>query len=168
MRMKEDHMRNGHKPGYNVQISTNNQFIASYSLHSNPTDTRTLIPHLQQHIKAFKQKPANITADAGYGSEQNYQWLENKRITAYVKHNEFDRDQSHKKRDKNKPYAARINLSSNPATNRYRCPGRQRHEKDRRAGSKPTTVATSRPSPAINLRTVHNCRLRCGQCTPEL
>lgn len=35
-------------------------------------------------------KPANITADAGYGSEENYQWLENKRITAYVKHNYFD------------------------------------------------------------------------------
>jgi hypothetical protein len=51
MRMKEDHMRNGQlKPGYNVQISTNNQFVASYSLHQNPTDTQTLIPHLQKHI----------------------------------------------------------------------------------------------------------------------
>jgi transposase len=121
MRMKEDHMRNGQlKPGYNVQISTNNQFIASYSLHPNPTDTKTLIPHLQQHIKAFKQKPANITADAGYGSEQNYQWLEDKRITAYVKHNAFDRDQRHKKRDK-KPYAA-DQFIYNPLTNRYRCP----------------------------------------------
>ncbi len=34
MRMKEDHMKNGQlKPAYNVQISTNNQFIASYSVH---------------------------------------------------------------------------------------------------------------------------------------
>ena len=104
MRMKEDHMRNGQlKPGYNVQISTNNQFIASYSLHPNPTDTKTLIPHLQQHVKAFKQKPANITADAGYGSEENYQWLENKRITAYVKHNYFDRNQ---KAGLHNPFAA--------------------------------------------------------------
>jgi len=32
MRMKEDHMRNGQlKPAYNVQISTNNQYIASYN-----------------------------------------------------------------------------------------------------------------------------------------
>jgi transposase len=32
MRMKEDHMKNGQlKPAYNVQISSNNQFIASYS-----------------------------------------------------------------------------------------------------------------------------------------
>jgi transposase len=33
MRMKEDHMKNGQlKPAYNVQISTNNQYIASYCL----------------------------------------------------------------------------------------------------------------------------------------
>jgi transposase len=121
MRMKEDHMRNGQlKPGYNVQISTNNQFIASYSLHQNPTDTKTLIPHLQAHIRNYGQKPNNVTADAGYGSEQNYEWLENKRITAYVKHNQFDRDQRHKKSDK-KPYAA-DKFIYNPATNRYSCP----------------------------------------------
>lgn len=105
MRMKEDHMRNGQlKPAYNVQVSTNNQFIASYSIHQNPTDTRTLIPHIQQHIKSFRGKPNNITADAGYGSEQNYQWLEDKRITAYVKHNYFDRDQNENLRSKN-PYS---------------------------------------------------------------
>ncbi len=34
MRMKEDHMRNGQlRPGYNVQIGTENQFIVGYSLH---------------------------------------------------------------------------------------------------------------------------------------
>jgi len=121
MRMKEDHMRNGQlKPGYNVQISTNNQFIASYSIHQNPTDTRTLIPHLQEHIRQYGQKPNNVTADAGYGSEQNYQWLEKKQITAYVKHNQFDRDQRHNKRE-SKPYAA-DQFVYNPATNRYSCP----------------------------------------------
>ncbi|WKL05314.1 hypothetical protein Q0F98_14895 [Paenibacillus amylolyticus] len=34
MRMKEDHMRNGQlKPGYNVQIGTENQFVLNYSVH---------------------------------------------------------------------------------------------------------------------------------------
>jgi transposase len=106
MRMKEDHMRNGQlKPAYNVQISTNNQFIASYSIHQNTTDTNTLIDHLQNHIDSYKQKPSSVTADAGYGSEENYQWLENKRITGYVKHNYFDRNQNENLRSK-KPYAA--------------------------------------------------------------
>src|SRR5690606_34907500 len=79
MRMKEDHMRNGQlKPAYNVQISTNKQFIASYSLHQTTTDTNTLQSHISQHIKELGIKPSSITADAGYGSEQNYQWLETK------------------------------------------------------------------------------------------
>lgn len=105
MRMKEDHMKNGQlKPAYNVQISTNNQYIASYSIHQRSTDTNTLIEHLSQHVKNFKQKPTTVTADAGYGSEQNYQWLEDKRITAYVKHNQFDRNSNKTIRDKT-PYA---------------------------------------------------------------
>ncbi len=34
MRMKEDHMLNGQlKPGYNVQVGAENQFIVGYSLH---------------------------------------------------------------------------------------------------------------------------------------
>jgi hypothetical protein len=58
MRLKEDHMKNGQlKPAYNVQISTNNQFIASYSIHQNSTDTNTLIDHVEIHSKAFQQKP---------------------------------------------------------------------------------------------------------------
>ncbi|NKN19172.1 hypothetical protein GGC14_12115, partial [Staphylococcus aureus] len=33
MRMKEDHMKNGQlKPGYNLQIATNSQFVLSYDL----------------------------------------------------------------------------------------------------------------------------------------
>lgn len=95
MRMKEDHMKNGQlKPAYNVQISTNNQYIASYSVHQSTTDTNTLIEHISQHIEQYGVKPTTITADAGYGSEENYQWLETKRITAYVKHNQFDRSQN--------------------------------------------------------------------------
>lgn len=33
MRMKDDHMQNGQlKPGYNVQISTSNQFIVNFNV----------------------------------------------------------------------------------------------------------------------------------------
>lgn len=127
MRMKDDHMRNGQlKPGYNVQISTNNQYIASYSVHQQTTDTGTLIAHLGQHMKQLG-KPATVTADAGYGSEQNYQWLENKRITAYVKHNQFDRRQSN--RLKNTSSYATENLCYDPDKDVYYCPSGQRMKK---------------------------------------
>jgi transposase len=94
MRMKEDHMLNGQlKPGYNVQLSTNNQYVVNYSLHPNPTDTKTLIPHLEQHRKLYGSMPEVQVADAGYGSEENYQYLNNHHIEAYVKPKDFDRKQ---------------------------------------------------------------------------
>lgn len=124
MRMKEDHMKNGQlKPAYNVQISTNNQYIASYSIHQQATDTATLIPHIEQHIKSFRQKPNNITADAGYGSEQNYQWMEDKHIAAYVKYGHFDRDQNHTLRSR-KPYST-DKLAYDPQKDLYYCPAGQ-------------------------------------------
>ncbi len=121
MRMKEDHMKNGQlKPAYNVQISTNNQYIASYSIHQNVNDTNTLISHLSEHIKHFKQRLHNITADAGYGSEQNYQWLEDKKIAAYIKYNQFDRMQNETIRQKNPFTVDRLHYDAQ--NNQYFCP----------------------------------------------
>ena len=95
MRMKEDHMLNGQlKPAYNVQVSSNNQFILDYSIHQTTTDTTTLISHLEQHKALYGQLPKEVVADAGYGSEQNYQYMEHNKIEAYVKHNYFDMEQS--------------------------------------------------------------------------
>ena len=66
-------MKNGQlKPGYNLQIATNSQFVLSYDLFQNPTDTRTLIPFLTMIQNTFGYLPEYIVADAGYGSEQNY------------------------------------------------------------------------------------------------
>ena len=73
MRMKEDHMKNGQlKPGYNLQIATNSQFVLSYNVYQNPTDTRTMIPFLNSIQETYGHLPEYIVADAGYGSEPNY------------------------------------------------------------------------------------------------
>lgn len=94
MRMKDDHMKNGQlKPGYNLQLSTNNQYIVNYSIHHSPTDTTTLPSHIDQHKALYEEMPDVVVTDAGYGSEQNYKYLEDKGITAYVKHSYFDKDQ---------------------------------------------------------------------------
>ena len=94
MRMMEDHMKNGQlKPGYNAQISTHNQFVVHYSLHPNPTDTKTLIPHLKEYKKLYHQLPEVQVADAGYGSEENYQYLEKEGVEAFIKPTDFDRKQ---------------------------------------------------------------------------
>ena len=73
MRMKDDHMGNGQlKPGYNIQMGTENQYIVGYTVHPNPTDTRCLPPHLTMLHERPLPFPGQIIADAGYGSEPNY------------------------------------------------------------------------------------------------
>lgn len=125
MRMKEDHMQNGQlKPGYNVQISTSNQFIVNYTIHPNPTDTTTLKEHLEQHEASFGKVLKTVVADAGYGSEENYQIMEAAGIEAYVKHGMFDREQSGA-HNKKKPFA-QDKLFYNREQDCYICPMGQR------------------------------------------
>jgi hypothetical protein len=46
--MKDDHMMNGQlKPGYNLQASSENQFITNLTIHDSPTDPNTLKEHLE-------------------------------------------------------------------------------------------------------------------------
>ena len=86
----EDHMRNGQlKAAYNLQISTNKQFILHYSIHPNPTDTKTLESHLKGFEDSYHKVPKELVADAGYGSEENYNLLKNKKIKPYVKYNYY-------------------------------------------------------------------------------
>ena len=88
MRMKDDYMKNGQlKPGYNVQIGTNNQFVLNYSIHSNPTDVRTFIPHIEEMISRGIVLPETIVADGGYGSEQNYLYCKDNGYTALIPYN---------------------------------------------------------------------------------
>ena len=98
MRMKEDHMKNGQlKPGYNVQIGTENQFVTGYSIHQTAGDTTTLKEHLEIVEEMHNgQTPKIIVADAGYGSEENYEYLLNKQIVPYVKYNTFHKEATKK------------------------------------------------------------------------
>lgn len=121
MRMKEDHMKNGQlKPGYNLQLSTNNQYITNYSLHQNTNDTNTLIEHLEQFTHQYNQTPDVVTTDAGYGSEENYQYLEQNGIEAYVKYTQFDREQNKVIQSKN-PFST-DKLHYNKEQDYYVCP----------------------------------------------
>jgi len=133
MLMKEDHMQNGQlKPAYNTQISTENQIIVHYTTHQNPTDTKTLKPHLADFEQTYGEEIFNeletITADAGYGSEENYDALEDKGITAYIKYNTFDKEQDKNYQKKHKTFS-KENLYYNQEEDYYVCPiGQKMHK----------------------------------------
>lgn len=107
MRLKDDHMQNGQlKPAYNWQISTSNQYVTHYSIHQTTTDTTLLKEHLQGFQEQYQQMPESITADAGYGSAENYDFLEQHQIEAFVKYNLFHHEQTPK-------FKSQINKSDN-------------------------------------------------------
>lgn len=98
MRVKEDPMQNGQlKPTYNLQIATSNQFILGYQLFRRPTDTRTLKPFLETLNRTNKLEDY-IVADAGYGSEANYRYIENQlpNQTALIPYGTMLKEQSKK------------------------------------------------------------------------
>jgi len=56
--MKEDAMKNGQtKPGYNLQIGTENQSTTAFRLFPNPTDTLTLIPFFHSFQYRYNRLP---------------------------------------------------------------------------------------------------------------
>lgn len=124
MRMKEDHMRNGQlKPGYNVQIGTENQFVVGFSIHQKTNDMNVLIPHLDQVKERLGHLPRTVVADAGYGSEENYAYLEHMGIEGIVKYPLFSKQQ---KRSWRKQRFRADNWEYDPAHDEYICPNQQR------------------------------------------
>ena len=126
MRMKEDHMMNGQtKPGYNVQIATENQFVTNYGVYQRPTDQGTLIDYLESFKSKYGRQSDTVVADSGYGSEQNYEYLFGNGIDAFVKYNMFHAE---KKRSYRNNIFRVENLSYNSELDFYVCPMGQRME----------------------------------------
>ncbi|WP_418222888.1 IS1182 family transposase [Clostridium isatidis] len=86
MRMKEDSMKNGQlKPAYNVQHGVDSEYITWLTVGPQPTDTTTLIPFLKNMEENLNFKYLKIVADAGYGSEENYSFIEENNQIAFIK-----------------------------------------------------------------------------------
>ena len=91
MRMKEDYMNNGQlKAGYNVQIAVESEYIVGVGLFPNPTDTTTLIPFLERMKRMSGMKISNVVADAGYPSEENYDYLDKNGQRAFIKPQNYE------------------------------------------------------------------------------
>ena len=160
MRMKEDAMLNGQlKPGYNVQISTENQFITNFGIYQRPTDTLTMISYLESFKARYGMQSEEIVADSGYGSEENYEYMFSNGMTPYVKYNMFHVEQ--RRGYRNNPFRV-SNLFYNPVDDFYVCPMGQklnfiRQEKRYTASGYQQTVSVYRASRC------EGCPLR-GQC----
>ena len=97
MRMKEDHMRNGQlKPGYNVQIAVNSEYITGIEAFSDRADARTLKPFLRRLERFHQTRYEEVVTDAGYESLDNYLYLESTGQTCFMKPTNYDQKKSRK------------------------------------------------------------------------
>ena len=98
MHMKEDYMRNGQlKPGYNVQVATESEYILGIHVSADRNDMYTLIPFLsklehQYGTSAIKR----VCADAGYESEENYDFLKRHGMQAFIKPSNYEYSKTRK------------------------------------------------------------------------
>lgn len=160
MRMKEDAMNNGQtKPGYNLQIGTENQYIVHFGLFQTPGDPFTMIPFFKSFQNRYGRLPWIGVADAGYGSEENYRFMEDAGIEAYVKYNWFHREQRmHYEPNPFSPQA----LYYNAEGDYYVCPMGQRMERIGTATAKTESGYTTE-SVRYKAQRCEGCPLR-GSC----
>ena len=152
MHMKEDHMRNGQlKAGYNVQIGVDSEYIVNVGIFSERSDQLTLIPFLEETERNTGIKYKEIVADAGYESEENYVYLNNKKQESYIKPSNYEVG---KKKNKNK-YAT-VNFEYNEQEDIYVCPENNI--------LKPISIKHSKSkSGYISEKTIYGCE-KCNSC----
>lgn len=126
MHMKEDHMRNSQlKPGYNLQLGVEGEYIVGMDISSERSDVNTLIPFLKKMENHLGRKHETLTADAGYESEENYAYLEKSGQICFIKPSNYEQQ---KKRGYGKKKYIHENMPYDEACDHYICPAGKRLE----------------------------------------
>ncbi len=119
MHMKDDHMRNAQlKPGYNIQIGVDSEYIVAADIFQDRNDVWTLVPflkHMEEH-QGFRYP--GVTADSGYESEEAYDYLESRHQKPYIKPQTYEK---WKKRSFRKDISKRENMEYDTENDTYTC-----------------------------------------------
>ena len=154
MHMKEDYMRNGQlKPGYNIQIGVESEYIVGVGSFSNRSDVNTLIPFLNRIRAHTNRKFEQIVADAGYESSENYLYLEENEQKCFIKPQNYEI--SKKRSYKANPYTVE-NMEYNANKDEYICPN------GRKLKFKRESCKTTENGYVVSTRYYSNDK--CGRC----
>ena len=110
-------------PAYNVLAGSEEQFITGMSVHQSTHDGICFADHLNQIEQQQPYKPDRIIADSIFGTEQNYELLEQKEIANYMKFPLYHKEQT-KSYQQNR--FLKENFSYDPVTDSYGCPNDER------------------------------------------
>ena len=119
MHMKDDHMRNAQlKPGYNVQIGVDSEYIVAADIFSDRNDVWTMVPFLKTMEKKLGFRYPSVTADSGYESEEAYEFLRKNRQKPYIKPQTYEK---WKKRSFKQDISKRENMGYDEENDTYTC-----------------------------------------------
>ncbi len=119
MHMKDDFMRNSQlKPGYNVQIAVNSEYVVGVGIFQDRNDLGTLIPMLESMHTSLGSQFKRIVADSGYESEENYVYLDSKTLRPFIKPQTYEK---WKRKSFKKDISKRENMLYNEINDEYTC-----------------------------------------------
>ena len=119
MHMKDDHMRNAQlKPGYNIQIAVDSEYIVAADIFQDRNDVWTLIPFLKTMEEKLGLRYPSVTADFGYESEEGYSFLRENSQKPYIKPQTYEK---WKKRSFKKDISKRENMGYDEKADTYTC-----------------------------------------------
>lgn len=119
MHMKDDHMRNAQlKPGYNVQLAVDSEYIVGTDIFQDRNDVWTLIPFLKNLEKNLGYRYPSVTADSGYESEEGYRYLQEHKQMPYIKPQTYE---TWKKRSFKNDISKRENMAYHGKDDTYTC-----------------------------------------------
>lgn len=93
MCLKEDYysgLGSNMHAGYNAQLAVSKGIICSYYISQSRNDLKDLIPTIDNFYKSYGYYPKRVCADSGYGSLENYDYLNSHNIENYVKYYTFE------------------------------------------------------------------------------
>lgn len=89
MCLKEDYysgLGSNLRAAYQMQIVVSHGFVVAYYISQDRTDMHTFIPTLRRFYELWGRFPKRVTADAGYGCLENYQFCQDNGIEGYIKY----------------------------------------------------------------------------------
>ena len=119
MHMKDDHMRNAQlKPGYNIQIGVDSEYIVAADIFQDRNDVWTLVPFLKLMEENLGFRYPSVTADSVYESEEAYDYLESRHQKTYIKPRTYEK---WKKRSFKRDISKRENMRYDAGNDTYTC-----------------------------------------------
>ena len=119
MHIKDDHMRNAQpKPGYNVQIGVDSEYIVAADISQDRNDAWTLVPFLKHMEKQLGFRYPSVTVDSGYESEEAYDYLKEQKQAAYINP---QTNEKRKKRSFKQDISKRENMGYDEVNDTYTC-----------------------------------------------